>query len=380
LANKRDYYEVLGVQRSASKDDLKRAYRQLALKYHPDRNKEKDAEEKFKEVSEAYSVLMDDEKRSAYDRFGHQAAQGWAGAGGGPGGAGFGGFGGFNDIFNDIFGDIFGQGGPGVRGRGRSGGEPGQDYRYHLRITFQEAVLGTDKVIRFAKDRICASCNGSKGEGGENSVRTCSTCNGTGEARFQQGFFTIARPCPTCNGEGKTVTTPCKKCGGKGRIRENQTLSVKIPAGVSTGQRIKLRGEGEAGLSGAPSGDLYVDIEVEPHPFFEREGDDLFCEVPVTFTQVCLGADMEVPTLDGRVQMKIPAGSQSGTVFRLRDKGVPHVGGYGRGDLHVKIVVETPQKLTQEQKKLLRDFEQQSKESTQPMAASFVKKMRDLFG
>ena len=346
---KRDYYEVLGVEKSAAADDIKKAYRKLAMKYHPDRNPDdKAAEEKFKEANEAYEVLSDEDKRAAYDRHGHAGVDPNMGAGGG-----FGGGGNFSDIFGDVFGDIFGGGG--ARGGQRS--NRGSDLRYTLELDLEEAVRGTTVQIRVPKLSTCEVCDGSGAKPGT-SVDTCRTCGGQGQVRVQQGFFSMAQTCPTCRGRGKTIKDPCNACHGQGRVEKTKTLEVKIPAGVDTGDRIRLSGEGEAGVNGGPAGDLYVQVAVRQHKIFERDNADLYCEVPISFADAALGGELEVPTLDGRVKLKIPEGTQTGKLFRLRGKGVKPVRGGGPGDLLCKVAVETPVNLSRKQKDLLREFQQ----------------------
>ena len=345
---KRDYYEVLGVSKSASADEIKKAYRRLAMKHHPDRNKDDDTSEgKFKETKEAYEVLKDTEKRATYDRFGHD---GLKGAAGGPGGFGAEGFG---DIFGDVFGDIFG-------GGRRAGGGPqvfrGADLGYELQLDLEKAVAGDSVTIDVPTQVACDTCKGSGAKKGSEPV-TCSTCSGVGQVRMQQGFFSIQQTCPACKGAGTTIADPCSSCHGRGRVRKTRTLSVKVPAGVDDGDRIRLSGEGEAGRNGWPAGDLYVEIRVKPHKIFEREGSNLSCEVPVSFATAALGGEVELPTLDGNVSLKVPAGTQSGKVFRLRGKGVTTVRDPRQGDLFAEVAVETPINLTTEQKEVLETFE-----------------------
>jgi molecular chaperone DnaJ len=360
--SKRDYYETLGVSRNTSQDDLKKAYRKLAMKFHPDRNPgDKSAEEKFKEAKEAYEVLSDQRKRAAYDQFGHAGIDPNAGMGGG----GFGG-GGFNfsDIFGDagdIFGDILG----GRQGRGRQGGrthaQRGADLRFNMELTLEEAVHGTTKQIRIPSLINCQECKGTGAKKGSSPV-TCTTCNGAGQVRIQQGFFTIQQTCPTCHGEGQMVKDPCAACHGHGRVEHVKTLSVKIPAGIDNGDRIRLSGEGEAGTHGGPPGDLYVQAHLKPHPIFTREGQHLYCDVPVSFTTAVLGGEILVPTIDGQVNLHIPPETQSGKVLRLRGKGVPPMRGGGiTGDLFCRMIVETPSNITDRQKEILRDFEKELK-------------------
>jgi len=343
--SKRDYYDVLGVEKNATADELKKAYRRLAMKHHPDRNPDDtQAEVKFKEAKEAYEVLSDAQKRSAYDQFGHAGVDQSAGMGG-MGGQGFG------DIFGDVFGDIFGG------GRQRQGGPyRGADLRYELALTLEEAVLGHEAEVNFQSLKECDTCHGDGAKPGTDK-KTCGTCGGVGQIRRQQGFFSVQQTCPDCRGEGRTIETPCEECGGQGRVQQSRTLSVKVPAGVDTGDRIRLSGEGEAGQAGGPPGDLYVEIRVLPHRVFERDGADLSCKVPICFTAAALGGEVKVPTLSGEVNLKIPAGSQSGRVFRLRGKGVRQVRGGGPGDLYCRVDVETPTDLTAEQKSLLEQFQ-----------------------
>lgn len=368
-----DYYELLGVSRSASEDDLKRAYRKAALKYHPDRNPgDKAAEEKFKELSEAYQVLSDSEKRAQYDRYGHAAFE--------QGGMGSGGFefnGNFEDIFGDIFGDFFGSGSRGGHSRARRG----EDLSYSLTISFEEAAFGTEKTISIPRASACQTCQGSGAKPGSRPAR-CSNCHGTGQVRFQQGFFTIARTCHQCGGQGSLVTDPCPSCRGTGSARKTSTLQVTIPAGVDTGSRLKLRGEGEQGPGASVPGDLYVMIQVRPHPLFERSNNEVVCEVPISFPQAALGADIEVPTLEGKLKMKIPAGTQSGKLFRLRSKGIVDLRGRGRGDQLVRVTVETPHKLTSRQRELLKEFDGLGTEDGDghPLCRGFFDKVKELFG
>ncbi|HVJ65505.1 MAG TPA: molecular chaperone DnaJ [Bdellovibrionota bacterium] len=379
MASKRDYYEVLGVAKTASAEELKKAYRKLAVQFHPDKNPgNPEAEAKFKEASEAYEVLSNAQKRQAYDQFGHAGAQA------GFGGAGFGGFGGarganpfgdLNDIFGDIFSEVFGGGAGG--GRGGSRATRGSDLRYNLGISFEEAAFGCEKTISVPRESTCKKCNGSGAKPGS-SVTTCGSCRGTGEIRFQQGFFTLSKTCPDCGGQGSIIKDKCPDCRGSGRISETTKLSVKIPAGIDTGQRLKLRGEGEAGTNGGPAGDLYVVVEVAAHSIFERDGFDILCDVPISFPQAALGAEVDVPTLEGTVKLKIPAGTQSHKRFRLKNKGISHVGGRGRGDLFVTAMVEVPTKMSSEQRALLEKFAEISGESF-PESQSFIRRMKDLF-
>jgi molecular chaperone DnaJ len=367
---KRDYYEVLGVEQSASDDDLKKAYRKLALRYHPDKNPgDKVAEERFKEIGEAYQVLCDAERRAAYDRYGHAAFEQ-----GGFGGFDFGA--GFEDILGDLFGDLFGTG----RGRGsRSRTRRGQDLQYQLEVTFEEAARGCDKTLSIPRLTTCATCSGSGAKPGTRPT-TCQQCRGSGQIRFQQGFFAIAKTCGTCNGRGTVISSPCADCSGSGARRRTHTLSVRIPAGVDTGSRLKLRGEGEPGGSGGPAGDLYVLIQAAEHPIFVRDGVDIVCDVPVSIAQAALGAEIDIPTLDGARKLKVPAGTQSGHLFRLRGLGVPDLNGYGRGDQVVRLAVETPRRLSARQRELLEEFARISGEEVHPMSKSFIEKVKSILG
>jgi molecular chaperone DnaJ len=348
---KRDYYEILGVARTASEEEIKKAYRRLAMKHHPDRNPgEAAAEDKFKEAKEAYEVLSDARQRAAYDQFGHAGVgAGRGGAGGGPGG--FDPRDAFSDIFGDVFGDIFGGG-----RRGRSQVFRGADLRYELELDLEQAVFGDTVQIEFTTLDECGECTGSGAKAGSKPT-PCETCKGAGQVRMQQGFFTVQQTCPRCQGRGEVIAEPCTGCRGQGRVRKPRTLSVKVPAGVDTGDRIRLSGEGEAGRNGGPDGDLYVEVRVREHAIFEREGAHLSCEVPVSFATATLGGSVEVPTLDGNATIKVPPETQSGRVFRLREKGIKPVRGGPTGDLFCRVVVETPVHLTKEQKDLLMKFE-----------------------
>ena len=345
--SKRDYYEVLGVDKGAGEREIKKAYKKLAMKYHPDRTQgDKALEEKFKEIQEAYEVLTDTQKRAAYDQYGH------AGVDPNRGGAGFGGGADFGDIFGDVFGDIFG-GGRGRQSRARQGA----DLRYNLEMTLEEAVRGKEVEIRLPTLVACEPCNGSGAKKGS-SPKTCPTCHGNGQVQMRQGFFAVQQTCPTCSGRGKIISDPCNECHGQGRTEKTKTLSVKIPAGVDTGDRIRLSGEGEAGESGAPAGDLYVQVHVRDHDIFTRDGNNLYCEVPLSFTTAALGGELQVPTLDGKVKLKISPETQTGRMFRLRGKGVKSVRSGAIGDLLCKVVVETPVNLSSKQKDLLRELEE----------------------
>ncbi len=371
---KSDYYDLLGVPKGASAEELKKAYRQKAKDYHPDRNSDNpNAEAKFKEVNEAYEVLKDADKKAAYDRYGHAAFDG-GGRGGFPGGSGgTGDFGSaFSDVFEDLFGDFMGgRGGGGARSRAQRG----SDLRYNLRVSLEEAHKGVQKTINVPSSSTCDVCRGSGAEGGAEPT-TCPTCSGMGKVRAQQGFFTVERTCPTCNGMGQIIKNPCRACSGQGRVEKERALSVNIPAGVETGTRIRLAGEGEAGLRGGASGDLYIFIEVKEHAIFQRDGIHLFCRVPVSMITASLGGEVEVPTIDGgRSRVKVPAGAQSGKQMRLRSKGMPALRGGGLGDMMIELAVETPVNLTGRQKELLREFEKLSEENN-PEGQSFFSKVK----
>jgi molecular chaperone DnaJ len=376
---KNDYYQVLGVAKNATEADLKKAYRRLAMKFHPDRNPDdKEAEEKFKEAKEAYEVLTDAQKRAIYDQHGHAGIDAARQGGGGGGQGGFGGAE-FGDIFGEVFGDIFGGGRRG--GGGRSQVFRGADLRYGLELDLHQAVFGHSAEIEIPRLMECETCHGSGAAKGHTPV-TCDTCNGSGQVRMSQGFFQLQQACPRCRGSGKIVKNPCDKCLGQGRIRKTKKLAVKIPAGVDNGDRIRLGGEGEAGRNGGPPGDLYVEISVREHAIFERDGEHLSCEVPVSYATAVLGGNVDVPTLDGEVSLKIPAETQSGRVFRLRDKGVKPVRGGACGDLFCRVVVETPVKLNAEQRELLRKFDESLKGEGgkhTPRAEGFLDGVRRFF-
>ena len=378
---KRDYYETLGVAKGASADEIKKGYRTKAKELHPDRNADNpNAEAQFKEANEAYEVLKDPEKKAAYDRYGHAAFEGGMGGGGGHRGGGFGGGGqgdfssAFSDVFDDLFGDFMG----GQRGGGGRRAARGADLRYNLGITLEDAYRGMQKSINVPTSVACDSCNGSGSEGGAEPT-TCPTCSGMGKVRAQQGFFTVERTCPTCSGMGQIVKNPCKSCRGAGRVEKDRALSVNIPAGVETGTRIRLAGEGEAGMRGWPSGDLYIFIEVQDHKLFERDGPNLFCRVPVSMSTAALGGSIEVPTIDGgRGRVQIPAGSQSGRQMRLRGKGMPPLRGGGTGDMIIELAVETPVNLTSRQKELLQEFEKESSNNN-PESSSFFSSVKSFW-
>ncbi|MEM8787306.1 MAG: molecular chaperone DnaJ [Pseudomonadota bacterium] len=378
---KADYYDVLGVGRSASADELKRAYRQKAKELHPDRNKDNPrAEEQFKAVNEAYDILKDAEKKAAYDRFGHAAFEGGTGASAGRGGGFQGGGADFASAFSDVFDDLFG----GFAGGARAGGGGGQrarrgaDLRYNLRVSLEDAFSGKQTTLTVPASVTCDVCNGTGAEGGSEPT-TCPTCSGMGKVRAQQGFFTVERTCPTCSGRGQIIKNPCDNCGGAGRVERDRSLSVNIPPGVETGTRIRLAGEGEAGLRGGPSGDLYIFIDVAEHAIFERDGTSLFCRIPVSLTTAALGGELEAPTPDGgRSRVKVPAGVQSGKQLRLRGKGMPALRGQSFGDLYIELAVETPVNLSTRQKELLREFEAAGKNNS-PESQDFFSKVKNFW-
>ncbi len=365
---KRDYYEVLGISRSASQDEIKKAYRKLALKHHPDRNPDdKSAEEAFKEASEAYEVLSDVQRKAQYDQFGH-VSDNFGGGGGNPfQGSGFG------DIFGDVFSEFFG--GSSRRG-GASRGQPGADLTYNMDLTFEQAAFGYSTELVIPRMELCDSCGGS-GAKSSKDIEVCPVCNGTGQQRIQQGFFSVSTTCSQCRGNGKIIRNPCPRCNGRGRTNVKKKLKVNIPAGIDTGARVKLSGEGEAGTNGGRRGNLYLIINVLEHPIFERDGYDIFCRVPISITQASLGTELEVPTLEGKAKITVPAGTQNDKVFRLKQKGIPKLQRSGKGDLYVRIVVEVPTNLSKKQKELLQEFADISKEDCTPMKKSFMEKIKD---
>lgn len=374
--SKRDYYEVLGVSKNASEAEIKKAYRRLAMKHHPDRNPgDAEAEAKFKEAQDAWDILSDSQKRAAYDQFGHAGVGGAAGGGGGHGGFGGGGFG---DIFGDVFGDMFGGGG------GRGGQQQsyrGADLRYELEIDLEEAVFGAEKTIKFPTRSSCDTCGGNGCAPGS-SPQKCGTCGGAGQVRMQQGFFSVQQTCPQCRGRGEIITNPCSSCHGSGQVRKTKTLQVKIPAGVDTGDRIRLSGEGEPGERSGPAGDLFVEMVVRDHNIFTRDGDNLHCDIPISYATAALGGDIEVPTLGGRVTLKVPPESQSGKVFRLRGKGVKSVRSSSIGDLYCRVAVEVPVNLTREQREALEQFDtslQEGGKRHSPQSSSFFDGVKSFF-
>lgn len=377
MSDKRDYYEVLGVRKGASDAELKKAYRAMAKKYHPDVNPgDKTAEAKFKEVNEAYEVLSDPQKRSIYDQYGHAGFEN----------NGFGGAGGFSDFdfggIGDIFETFFGGSGFGGRSRSKRGPKKGADLKYAVEISFEEAAFGVEREISIARMEICSKCTGTGAKPGTEAT-TCKHCNGTGQVQIKQntpfGQFINSKTCDVCKGEGKIITDPCPACNGKGKLRNNVKIKVNIPAGIDDGQTISLRGEGDPGSKGGPNGDLLINIRVRPHPLFKRQGNDVVCEEPITFVQAALGAEIEVPTLDGKVKYTIPEGTQTGSVFRLRGKGIPFLRGNGRGDQYVKVNIEVPKKLSEKQKELLREFAEISGDETHEQRKGFFDKMKDAF-
>ncbi len=377
----KDFYQTLGIEKGASADEIKKAYRKLAMKFHPDQNKDNPkAEEKFKEINQAYDILKDEQKRAAYDRYGNAAFDGSMGGGGGhPGGMG--GAGAFSDIFEDMFGDFMGGGGGGRRSNGPT---RGSDMQYTMEMSLEDAYKGKDSTIKIPVNDSCSECDGSGAQKGT-SAQTCKTCSGAGRVRQQQGFFTIERACPTCHGEGTFIKDPCRKCSGTGRVKRTKTLKVKIPAGVETGRRIRLTGEGEAGLRGGPRGDLYVMIIVKPHKLFQRDGANLYCRVPITVTRAALGGEIEVPTIEGkRASVKIPSGTQTGQQFRLRGKGMSMLRSDTHGDMYINIFVETPVNLNKKQQDLLRDLDKtmddgKSAGKNSPESSGFFKKIREFW-
>jgi molecular chaperone DnaJ len=376
LAEKRDFYEVLGVSRGASDEEIKKAYRRLAKKYHPDVNtNDKSAESKFKEANEAYQVLSDSEKKSRYDQFGHAGVDPNSGFGGG--GSGFGDMGDIGSIFESFFG------GSPFGGRTKRGPQKGADLKYAIELTFEEAAFGVEKDININRSENCQTCGGTGSAPGKD-VTTCKHCNGTGQVKSMQntlfGQFVNSRTCDVCHGEGKIISDPCKTCNGKKKIRKQVKISIKIPAGIDNGQTVSLRGEGEPGDRGASSGNLYITVRVRPHTMFIRENFNVICEVPITFSQAALGTELEVPTIDGRVKYNIPEGTQTGSSFRLRGKGIPHLNGNGRGDQIVKVHIEVPKKLNEKQKNALRTFSELSGDEFHEQRKSFAKKMKDIFG
>ncbi|MGX4613983.1 molecular chaperone DnaJ [Clostridioides difficile] len=375
MSTKRDYYEVLGISKGAEAQEIKKAYRKLAMKYHPDRNPgDKEAEEKFKEINEAYEVLSDDTKRKTYDQFGHDGLNGQGDFGGQ-------GFGGFEDMFGDIFGDMFGGSFGGGRAR-RRGPQRGADIRQSVTISFEEAAFGKKMSIKVNRSEECEECNGTGAKPGT-SKKTCSTCNGTGQVRTVQrtpfGNIASSRPCSACNGTGEVIESPCSKCHGTGNTRKVKNIEVDIPAGIDDGQMIKLSGQGEVGEKGAPRGDLYIVVNVKAHPLFTRDGNDIYFEMPITFVQATLGDEIEVPTLDGKVKYSVPEGTQTGTVFRLKEKGIPRIRGNSRGDQYVKVVVEIPKKLNDKQKELLREFAKECGSNVHEKKKTFGQKIEDMF-
>ncbi len=377
--NKRDYYEVLGVEKSAAEAEIKKAYRKLAAKYHPDVNHEPGAEEKFKEINEAYEVLSDADKKARYDQFGFPGVDPNFNAGGNPFEGGFGGFGGFGDL-GDIFGDFFGGA---TRGRSSANApRKGENVVVQVELSFEEAAFGAKKEVNVGRIETCDRCHGSGAADGTHP-ETCDRCHGTGQIRTTQNFMGMTMQstaaCPKCGGKGQLIRTPCSRCKGKGKIRRSQKITVDIPAGIDDGQSVRVSGQGSAGSNGGPNGDLLIAVSIRPHPLFRRDGSNVLCEMPISFTQAACGADIEVPTLDGKVRYSIPEGTQTGTTFRLRGKGIPYVGYKNRGDQYVTVVIETPTQLTKEQKELLRKFEDATAETTTPKRKSFLDKLLENF-
>ncbi|HYP27146.1 MAG TPA: molecular chaperone DnaJ [Blastocatellia bacterium] len=374
MSSKRDYYEVLGVQRDATEQDLKQAYRRLAVKYHPDKNPgDVEAEERFKEIAEAYQVLSSPDLRAKYDRFGHAGVGAGAGAGAGFGGQGFPGF---EDILSDLFGfgEVFGG-----RGGRRAGPRRGSDLRYDIKVSLEEAATGLKTKIRVPRLEVCEVCNGNGAAAGSSPTR-CTTCSGAGQVRYQQGFFSVSRTCSTCRGTGKIIRDVCKECRGEGRVEREKTLEIKIPAGVDTGSRLRIAGEGEAGEVGAARGDLYVIIHVKDHDVFERRDANLYCSVPLSFTQAALGAEVSVPTLDGQETLRVAEGTQTGRTFRLKGKGMPVLGGRGRGDLFATVHVSTPTNLSREQRRLFEELARLESGNGQAEDKGIIDKVKDIFG
>ncbi len=386
MSSKRDYYEVLGVSKDVSSSELKKAYRKLAIKYHPDKNPDdKEAEEKFKELGEAYEVLSDEDKRAAYDRYGHAAFEAGGGGAGGFGGGGFGGFHDASDIFSQVFGGAFGGGGfedlfgGGRRRRDPSGRQPGSDLRYDLEISLEEAASGIQKELEIEKLEACSTCNSSGSKSGHGR-KSCNTCGGQGVVTRQHGIFVQQSECPACHGAGQTISDPCPDCRGEGRKNETTRIKINIPAGVDDGTRLRSSGNGDAGLRGGQPGDLYVFLHIRQHDIFERDRNDLFCTVPLPFATAALGGELEVPTLEGKSSIKIPVGTQGGTTFRLRNRGIKDLRSGGKGDLHVEVQVEVPTKLNSEQKEKLTDFSESIGAQNNPMQESFFEKAKRFFG